>query len=230
MTIILYDLCGAQDHQRFSPYCWRARMALMHKGIKVETRPTPFTRINTIADGSHKTVPIIDDGGRVVGDSWNIAVYLEETYPDRPSLFAGEGGRATAKFVEAWAFAVLHAHLMGLIVADINDRLTPEDQVYFRASREQRLGRRLEEVQAGREVRHAAFLQALQPLRAMLASQPFIGGATPLYADYIVFGSLQWPRVVSPFPLLPAGDPVTDWFERCLDLFDGYARAMPAAV
>ena len=33
MSIRLYDLAGAQDDRRFSPYCWRVKMALVHKVI-----------------------------------------------------------------------------------------------------------------------------------------------------------------------------------------------------
>jgi glutathione S-transferase len=31
MAIQLYDLAGAEDDRRFSPYCWRVKMALQHK-------------------------------------------------------------------------------------------------------------------------------------------------------------------------------------------------------
>lgn len=40
-------------------------------------------------------VPVIVDpnqDGKWVNDSWAIAKYLEETYPDRPSLFGGPQG------------------------------------------------------------------------------------------------------------------------------------------
>ena len=40
-------------------------------------------------------VPVIVDGnkdGKWINDSWAIAKYLEETYPDRPSLFGGPQG------------------------------------------------------------------------------------------------------------------------------------------
>ena len=58
----------------------------------------------------------------------------------------------------------------------------------------------------------------------MLTFQPFIGGKTPLYPDYIVFGAFQWVRVMSPFKVLDDDDPVAAWFERCLDLHDGLGR------
>ena len=39
MTIIMHDLAGADPDLRFSPYCWRIRFALAHKGLPV--RPLP---------------------------------------------------------------------------------------------------------------------------------------------------------------------------------------------
>jgi hypothetical protein len=40
---------------------------------------------------------------------------------------------------------------------------------------------------------------------------------------------LQWARIVSPKTIVQAGDPVADWFERCLDLYDGVGRSVTAA-
>ncbi len=230
MTITLYDLCACDQNRRFSPHCWKARMALAHKGLDYETRGVPFTRIKEIGDGFSPTVPVIDDGGKLVRDSFDIALYLEDAYPDRPSLFKGEGGRAETRFVESWALTAVHPPLLGLIIKDIHDALDAPDKTYFRESREKRLGRSLEEVQSGREERLAAFRAALQPLRMMLGKQPFIGGDAPLFADYIVFGPLQWARVISPFVLLADDDPAAAWFGRCLDLHGGLGRAMPAAA
>jgi glutathione S-transferase len=232
MTIILYDLCARDERIRFSPHCWKIKMALAHKGLAFETRPTPFTKIPAIGGGFSKTVPVIDDGGKLVRESFDIAVYLEETYPDGPSLFKGEGGRAEAKFVESWAITDLHPPLMPLIIGDIHAGLDDENQAYFRDSREKRFGKTLEEVGAGREARLGDFQEkTLAPLRLTLKRQPFLGGDTPTFADYIVFGAFQWARVASPFNVLPpAGDPVTEWFARCLDLHGGIGRQMPAAA
>jgi glutathione S-transferase len=85
----------------------------------------------------------------------------------------------------------------------------------------------LEQVQDGRETRVAEFRASLLPVRLVLARQSFLGGDAPSYADYIVFGSLQWPRCTSRFELLAPDDPIADWRERMLDLFDGLARAAP---
>lgn len=229
LSLILYELCGADTARPFSPYAWRARMALKHKGLDFETRAKPFTQVASIAPEVGKTVPILVDGDRTICDSWAIAVHLEETYADRPSLFGGPGGLAAAKLIEGWANASVSAMIARMIVKDICDVLAPEDQSYFRSTREQRFGMSLEEVQEGREKRLSDLATALLPLHLMLKSQPFIGGDRPLQSDYMLFGTFQWARVTSSFQLLEPGSPVAEWRERCLDLFDGYARAIPAA-
>lgn len=226
MTIILYDLCG-RDDRRFSPHCWRSRLALAHKGLACEALPTRFTDIATIAGGGQRIVPVIEDAGMVIADSAAIADYLEDTYPDRPSLFGGAAGRALTGFIQHWVNLTLQPGLIRLLVYDIYQHLQPEDQAYFRTSRERRFGQTLEQVQAGREQRLDAFRDSLRPLRSTLKRQPFLGGTAPLYADYLVFGAFQWARVISPLRLLAADDPIDSWFQRCLDLYDGLGRRTP---
>ncbi len=229
MTILLYDLVGADPSRPFSPHCWKVAMALAHKGLAFDRVPTPFTAVPTVEAGVSKTVPVIRDGEAVLVDSFVIAEYLEETYADRPSLFGGPGGVAMARFVERWSQLTIHTQMMGAVVLDVYDRLAPEDQLYFRTAREARLGRTLEAVVAERETRRDAFRASLEPLRSTLSYQPFIGGQSPLFCDYIVFGAFQWARITSPFALLASDDPVAAWLDRCLDLHDGLGRGVAAA-
>jgi glutathione S-transferase len=224
MTLVMHDLAGADPALRFSPYCWRTRMALAHKGLAVTTIPWRFTEKDALAFSGQGRVPVINDGGRVVSDSWAIAEYLEDTYPERPSLFGGAAGRAHARFVNAWADGVMLGGIARLIVRDLLDVVAPCDQAYFRESREARFGMTLEKVQAGRETRVTEFRTSLLPVRLVLGKQAWLGGEAPSYADYIVFGTLQWPRCVSQFELLERDDPVAGWRERMLDLFDGLGR------
>jgi len=229
MARLLYTLCGANPAQRFSSHSWKAVMALAHKGLDFSEKPTPFTAIPAIENGFSATVPVLVDDGRLVRDSFDIALYLEQAYPDRPTLFAGQGGVALSRLVEGYVQMTLHPALSRIIVKDIHDCLAPEDQAYFRPSRETRLGRTLEDIEAG----HAAAISAMQPLlepvRHTLKFQPFLGGDGPLFADYILFGALQWARVVSPKQIVAADDPVQDWFERCLDLHGGIGRDVAVA-
>ncbi len=226
--IVLYDLAGA-DGRRFSPYCWRTQMALAHKQLAGKTVATRYADIASIGDGKYKTVPVIEDGGRFIVDSWAIANYLEDCYPDRPSLFGGPAGRALTLFLQSWVADVLHRGISELILHDIYVQLDERDKAYFRTTREKRFGRALEDVQAGRATRVAELGKSIQPLRQVLGAQKWFGGEAPLYADYIVFGAFQWPRVVSSFPLLAADDPMAAWFGRCLDLFDGLGRRAPSS-
>src|ERR1700751_2070251 len=98
MALTLYDLAGADPTRRFSPYCWRIRMALAHKELSVETIPWRFTEKDAITDSGQSRVPVLVDGERWLADSWLIANYLEDNYPDRPSLFGGEAGRGLSFF------------------------------------------------------------------------------------------------------------------------------------
>ena len=223
MTLQLYDLAGAEAQRRFSPYCWRTKLALKHKGLPFETIPWRFNEKNAIAFSGQGRVPVLVDGDRVVSDSWTIANYLEDAYPDRPSLFRGDGGRAVTRFVNAWADGVLVIGILPLVITDIFAHLDDRDRTYFRQTREQRLGAALETMSADRDTNVLAFRKTLEPIRTVLAAQPYLGGATPAYADYAVFGCFQWARCISPFPLLLKDDAMWAWRDRLLSAFDGFA-------
>jgi len=223
MAMQLYDLAAAEPERRFSPYCWRTKMALKHKGLPFDTIPWRFTDKDVIAFSSQGFVPVLVDGDRVVSDSWKIANYLEDTYPDRPSLFGGDGGRTVTRFVNAWADGILVGGIARLIVTDIFARLAEKDRAYFRETREKRFGAKLEAVTADRDQDVPTFRRLLDPLRTVLKAQPYFGGDTPAYADYAVFGCFQWARCTSAFPLLLKDDPVWAWRDRLLSAFDGFA-------
>jgi glutathione S-transferase len=228
MTITLYDLAGAESDRRFSPFCWRTKMALAHKGLEVETVPWRFTEKDKLPQLNAGRVPVIVDGGRVVHDSTAIADYLEDRYAERSSLFGGAAGRALTRFVQNWTETVLQPGLIGFVVLDIWRHSAAQDQPYFRQSREERFGRSLENVVEDRAARLPAFRDQLAPLRRTVERQPFLGGERPLYADYVVFGAFQWARAISDFEVLAADDPVFAWRGRLLDAFDGFARRHPA--
>lgn len=227
MPITMYDLAGAEADRRFSPFCWRTRLALAHKGLEVETVPWRFTEPAKLPSPNDGRVPVIVDNGRVIHDSTKIADYLEERYADRPSLYGGEVGRGLCRFIQNWTETVVHIGLVRLVVLDIHAHLGPEDQAYFRQSREERFGATLEEVVKDREPRLPAFRASLDPLRRTVQRQPFVSGAAPAYADYVVFGAFAWARGVSDFELLAADDPIAAWRGRILDLYGGLARRSP---
>jgi len=224
LAIKLYDLAAAEDDRRFSPYCWRAKMALRHKGLEFETIPWRFTDKDVIAFSGSSTVPVLVDGKNTVHDSWRIALYLEEAYPQRPGLFEGAQSRALTEFFGQWVFRAVGPALMKVIVLDLFARLHEKDKAYFRESREKRFGMTLEQYGADPTAALAAFRGALEPVRPVLVQHAFVSGKGPGYADYILFGAFQWARAMSPIRLLEPDDPVFAWRERILDLWGGYAR------
>ena len=229
MSRLLYALSGADRTRQFSPHVWKTVMSLAHKGLDWETVPVAFTEIPSIEGGATPTVPLLRDGERLVRDSFDIALYLDEAYPDRPSLFGGESGKAMARFIENWSQSTLHMAVTRIAILDIHDLLGPADRDYFRRSREERLGASLEDIAAAGRAEIEGFARKLQPLRNMLKVQPFIGGEGPLFPDYIVFGALQWLRTTAGTRVLEEDDPVAHWFARCLDLHGGVGRHVTAA-
>jgi len=222
--VILYELRD-RGGRAFSPFCWRSRMALAHKGIRPQVRQVCFTEIAGIAPGT-RTVPVLVDGDTMLRDSWDVAVHLDEVLPGVPALMPTEGDRRLARFVHHWTTHTLHPLIFRAIGAEIWDVLEPADQPYFRESRERRLrGMRLEDLRDGRHVVVTELQSALGPLEALLVEQEFLGGGQASYADYILFGALQWARVIGGAHLFIKPDGALDrWFAHCLDLHGGVGR------
>lgn len=221
--IVMYDLAGAEDGRRISPFCWRVRMALAHKQLLVETRPWRMVEKETIAASGVTTVPVIIDGGRMIGDSWAIAEYLDQAYLDRPRLFANAASQSLAHMVHDWAER-LHRLLVPLILREVIGHLHPKDALYFRKSREQAFGKPLEEVMDESPAAFGRFDRALSPFRHLLRESAYLCGAAPAYADYIVFGVFQWARACSARTLTRDDeDPVRAWLDQMDGLFGGLA-------
>jgi glutathione S-transferase len=225
--ITLYDLAFDRD-LRPSPYCWRTKLALKHKGLAWRDEPCGFGDKQKVAFADSQTYPVIHDATTVVKDSWAIVQHLDAAYPDRPLL----PDRSYAQFVNGWADTTVNPAIFPLIVADLVQRVRPQDRAYMVESRGKRLGTT---DFAGFQARAretgglAALRAALEPARRVLKEQEFLSGKAPAYPDYILLGSFMWPRTLSPLGLLDKDDPVYAWRERMLDQFDGFARKAPSA-
>jgi glutathione S-transferase len=224
--ITLYDLTFDKD-LRPSPFCWRAKLALKHKGLSWRDEPCGFTDKQKIAFAQSQTYPVIHDAAKIVKDSWMIAQHLELAYPDKPLM----PDRSYAQFVNGWADTAVNVAIFPIIVGDLVDRVRPQDKAYIVESRGKRLGTTdFAGFQSkAREKGVAAFRGALEPARRVLKEQKFLSGEAPAYPDYILLGSFLWPRTLSPIELLEKDDVVYAWREHMLDLFDGFARKAPAA-
>jgi glutathione S-transferase len=224
--IILYEL-GAANGRRYSQFSWRTKMALAHKGLAFDTVPVRVSDKAAIAFSDQDKVPILKDGDIVVSDSWKIAEYLESAYPDRPSLFGGEIGHGLTRFVNMLTDRLLIGKIVPTLMLDVLDLIDAEDTAHLRKL-EKLFKKSLEELAAQREQSVIEFRRTLDPLRVTLRTQPFLCGAAPAYADYVVFSMFQWARIVSKTELLEAADAMIAWRERMLALFGGLARREPA--
>lgn len=71
-SIRLYDLM-LENCCTISPFVWRIKFAIAHKGFAIESIPARFARIRKILGGKYDRLPNIDDGGTLVNDSLAIA-------------------------------------------------------------------------------------------------------------------------------------------------------------
>jgi glutathione S-transferase len=102
LPISFYDIASNPPLRTFAANPWKIRLALNFKGALYRTEWVDMPDITavreklgvpanrTLPDGSpFHTLPVIEDAstGKVLGDSFEIALYLDEAYPDAPRLF-----------------------------------------------------------------------------------------------------------------------------------------------
>jgi glutathione S-transferase len=220
----LWELAG-RDDVRFSTFSWRTRMALCHKGLNFNAHPVAVSDKQAIAFSGQTKVPIVKASDRVICDSWEIAVFLEREFPDRPSLFGGAAGEQLAYFFNLWTDREIVPGLVPYLMFDVLDCVDEPDQRHLRGQIEGIFNKPLEELYSEREKALQLLGKKLAPVRKMLVRAPFLGGVAPAYADYILFGTLQWARVVSEVQVFAPDDALSDWFSRLLDLYGGVGRS-----
>ena len=228
MTLRFYERLG-HENRRPSPFSWRIRYALAHKQLEPEVVPVTFAEVHRIeAISGQRFVPVIEHAGKVVADSWEIAVFLEQSFPDHPTLFGGARGQSVAHFISRWTDESVHPLIRNLILPDFVEVLEEEDRRYYRASRELVLGHTLEDCVKNHERLAIELNDVLAPLGRTLQTQPYLAGETPAYADYAVFGAFQWARLGCPRSIVPPGnDVVQSWLTRMRALYDGLADHFP---
>jgi glutathione S-transferase len=222
-TVTLYDLQLASGCT-ISPFVWATKYALKHKGLDIDIVPGGFTGIMERTGGRSERLPVIVDDGKWVLDSWLIAEYLDEHYPDRPPLFSGPSMKVLTRFLEGWLWTHAIRPWFGCYIQDYRDRSLPQDHEYVTRTRENMLGRKLEEVQAGREDRLPQVPPTLEPFRQLLRESKWLGGDQPNYADYRALAVFLWTASIAATPPLTADDPLRDWLDRGFDLYGGLGR------
>jgi glutathione S-transferase len=208
----LYDLAGAGDAQRFSPYCFRVKLALHLKKLDYQSEPVRFTEKEKLAFSNQALVPVLRDGDMVICDSWKILQHLDAHYPETPQLLAKHNAYDT--FIRHWCDKSLHMALFMVAAPFVHAIQAPRDQAYFRETREKRIGQTLEAVAADREMYMANLNRQVECLRATLADQAYLAGEHPGLADLLVLSAFMWTEAVMPSPLFAADDVIAIWMTR----------------
>ena len=223
MTIQIYDLAASNSEVRFSPFCWRVKLALAFKGLKFESIPIRFVEKNRIAFSGQKLLPVLVDNEKVIVDSWDIARYLDKFYPTESNLLLEN----QSKLLNYYTQLSVQPLILKMVILDIFNCIDVGDRDYFRTSREARFGNSLELIKIPAEQGILLLQQVLQPIRLILQEQPFLGGNTPDYQDFIAASPLLMTRFVSSLQFFEPTDPIFIWLEKILDLYGGLARNSP---
>lgn len=210
----LFELRGADPELLFSPYCWRVRLALLHKGLDFHSRPLRFTDKEPLLTCSgQKLVPVLRDGDAVVHDSVAIFEYLDRAYPDNPLLGDGLAARR-ARLLERVIFQSVRMPLLKILLPRVYAVIDPADKDYFRSSREKLLGSSLEDF-ADPLAGIMQLRMAVAPLEAWLGEQPYLDGESAGGSDYLVVGLFLWAWCLGAQPW-DADSNVGAWFQRLL--------------
>lgn len=170
----------------------------------------PTTKVLAL-DGSglmvdHYTLPVIHDAktGKVIADSFAIAEYLDETYPDTPRLIPHGMGAAIAMF-NYYVNTEILPHLGSLVLPTTQKRLNERSQKYFLDSREFWYQQKLEDLSPPGPKREELWSQVRKGLTTLAGfykknenegsgQSVFFMGNTFTYADIVIGSFLCWPK------------------------------------
>ena len=192
--------------------------ALNYKGLSYRTEWVEYPDIEATckrigakptwnnADGSPLyTLPVIYDPSTdtVLADSTAIADYLDETYPDTPRLFPPGTRALQAAFQSAQASTFGRREAMyKLVVLAACLNLNEPSYEYFRRTREEEMGKRLEDIAPEGMVREQAWQEFEEDWLTVGkwykagGDGPFIMGDAPCHADMVIAARLMWARQV----------------------------------
>ena len=192
------------------------RFSLNFKGIPYKTEWVEYPDIKPLsiklgiestswkADGSPQyTLPAIYDPttGVYISDSLKIAQYLEKTYPDTPALFPN--GTLALQIAFTDAFASKSISIWSSIVAATYFKLNPRSQEYFRRTREEMTGKKMEELAPTGEAhvrQWADFEKGFGRVDEWYSKNddkgPFLLGDKISWADFVVASYLMRYKVI----------------------------------
>lgn len=211
MTIHFYDLVGKNSHVRFSPHCWKVRLSLLAKKLNFVGVDVSYTQKELIEFSGQTLLPVLKNGENIISDSWEIIHHLEAHYPEIPLFTVGE---AKAKSFHNWCNTELVPHIRPMVLLKIHNALLPEDQRYFRSTREKSLGMSLEIYCADEQQHIQGLLKTLKTVNTTLENQRFLGGDSINFDDISLMGMLMWIANIRSISFLNEVPALYEWFTQ----------------
>ncbi|KDQ33913.1 hypothetical protein PLEOSDRAFT_1061513 [Pleurotus ostreatus PC15] len=210
-SIIFYDIPSSLDPQPWSPNTWRTRYALNYKGLAYQTVWVEYPDIEEVCKkigaaptrtvAPLYTLPVIHDTstGVILSDGPAIAEYLDKQYPDTPKLFPSGTVALQYGFIAAHADAITSLFVFALPKA--NSILNPRSEEYFRRTREQMFGKKMEELTPVGDARVAEwgkYRDGLGKIDGWIKKSggPFVMGDTISFADVTIASFLVWLKIM----------------------------------
>lgn len=173
-----------------------------------------------VVEKDYYSLPAIYDPGTntYLADSLRIAEYLEQTYPpsaSSPSLFPNNTHALQIAFATAYNVTTRDDGVADFIIPAAYTRLNAASQPYFRRTREERFGKRLEDVvpKPGSEEEKAGWSKFKEVTGILdkwyaktdvpggeegqeVRRTPFVMGDTLSWADLVIAGYTVWLRII----------------------------------
>ncbi|KZS96514.1 hypothetical protein SISNIDRAFT_407213 [Sistotremastrum niveocremeum HHB9708] len=221
-VITLYDIPSRLPINAWSLNMWKSRFALNFKGLPHKTHWVEYPDIEQTMkgigaaptdkrdDGSdHYTCPVISDptsgtAPAVVSDSWDIALYLDKAYPSAPLLFPKGTVILQEVYIQKLNQLVL-SPVMRLLISFMPTHLNPHSAEYFTRTREEWVGKKIDDFCPAGPEREKALDQmkeGLGKLAGLLdkydggAERMFVSGEEPVFADFVLASTFEWAKIV----------------------------------
>jgi glutathione S-transferase len=152
-------------------------------------------------DGSpFYTLPVIHDPntGTTVSDSFQIAEYLDKTYPDTPRVIPPGTRALQAAFIDA-SWSKMVGNLFKFLMPKVSQALNKSGEEYFRRTREAAIGSTLEEMYPTGDKAEEVWKNAEADFAVVygwLREDEFVIGDKISFADFAIGGVLVVSRVL----------------------------------
>ena len=185
----------------YSPFCMKVRVILDHKRVEFRT-VNPLAARGTLKRRGTGKVPAIELDGVFITDSTEIAVALDERFPDPPLLPEGERVRGLCLAIEDWADESLY--FIGLYYRWFESEGRKPVAGVFGSSLKGRLAYRyylrliLKQLKGQGTLRKSAehlrrdLDRNLDAVDGLLAPGPYVFGERPYLCDFALWGQLNY--------------------------------------